>query len=89
MSNAEILKTCHADYLAWSKEIWDIATTAYLVNEAWVPTDVVHSPILPDQVTWSFDNSRHLIRSATFVHRNPISRDFFAKLASHSARPDS
>jgi hypothetical protein len=46
-----------------------------------VPTDLVHSPILTDQVTWSFDQSRHFIRSANFIHRDPIFRDLFTKLA--------
>lgn len=31
-------------------------------------------------LTWSFDHSRHAIRYAYFAHRDPIFRDFFAKL---------
>jgi len=30
--------------------------------------------------TFSFDDSRHLIRTLKFVHRDPIYRDFFTKL---------
>jgi purine nucleosidase len=82
----EILKAYATDHFAWSKVIWDIAATAYLVNDTWVPTAIVHSPILTDQITWSFDNSRHLVRSATFVHRDPIFRDLFTRLESWSAR---
>jgi hypothetical protein len=33
-----------------------------------------------DQVTWSIDSARHMIRSATYVHRDPIFRDMFSKL---------
>jgi purine nucleosidase len=66
---------------AWSKVIWDVATTAYLIDESWVPTQVLPSPILTDQVTWSADGSRHLIKCARFVHRDPIFRDLFKKLA--------
>ncbi|MGQ9683959.1 MAG: nucleoside hydrolase [Anaerolineae bacterium] len=66
--------------MAWSKEIWDVATIAYLLNQTWVPTDIVHSPIVTDQLTWSFDNSRHLIRSARYIDRDPIFRDLFTKL---------
>jgi purine nucleosidase len=77
---AEILKAYHTDHYAWSKVIWDIAPIAYLVNPEWVPTDLVHSPIVTDQLTWSFDRSRHLIRSARFVHRDAIFRDLFTKL---------
>ncbi len=38
----------------------------------------MHSPILTDQVTWGVDHSRHLIRSANYIHRDPIFRDLFA-----------
>jgi hypothetical protein len=64
------------------------AAVAYLVEASWVPTDVVHSPILTDQKTWSFDDSRHLIRSANMVHRDPIFKDLFGKLASYPFKGD-
>ncbi len=32
------------------------------------------------QLTWSFDHSRHPIRCAYYVHRDPIFRDMFTKL---------
>lgn len=32
------------------------------------------------QLTWSFDHSRHLIRCAYYVERDPIFRDLFTKL---------
>lgn len=76
----EIVKGYHADHKGWSKVIWDVATIAYLLSADWVPTDLVHSPILTEQVTWSVDRSRHLIRCANFIHRDPIFRDLFAKL---------
>lgn len=65
---------------AWSKEIWDASAIAYLINPDWVPTDLVHSPVLTPNLTWDFDNSRHLIRIANFVHRDPIFMDMFAKI---------
>jgi purine nucleosidase len=68
------------DHYARSKVIWDIATIAYLLDPSWVPTELVHSPILTDQVTWSVDRSRHLIRSATGVDRDAIFGDLFRKL---------
>ncbi len=76
----EIVKGYHDDHKAWSKVIWDVATIAYLLDPSWVPTDLVHSPILTDQVTWSVDTSRHLIRTANYIHRDPIFRDLFDKL---------
>lgn len=78
---ADMFKSYHSDHYAWSKEIWDIAAIAYLIDDAWVPTNLVHSPILTDQLTWSFDQSRHLIRSAYYLNRDAIFRDLFLKLA--------
>jgi purine nucleosidase len=76
----EIFKAYLDRHDVLSKEIWDISTLAYLINDEWVPTELVHSPILTDQMTWSIDHSRHLMRQATFVYRDPIFRDLFAKL---------
>jgi purine nucleosidase len=81
---AEIFRAYHADHYARSKVIWDIATIAYLINADWVPTDLVHSPIVTDQATWSFDPSRHLIRCARSVDRDAIFKDLFTKLEHHA-----
>lgn len=82
----ETFKGYRADHFAWAKEIWDISAIAYLLNDDWVPTDLVPSPILTDQLTWSVDRSRHRIRMARFVKRNPVFRDLFSKL-DETARP--
>jgi inosine-uridine nucleoside N-ribohydrolase len=66
---------------AWSKVIWDVSAVAWLINPSWVPTQLVHSPILTDQVTFSVDHSRHFIRMANDIHRDAIFRDLFSKLA--------
>ena len=63
-----------------SKVIWDIAATSWLIDPQWVKTTLVHSPILTDQFTWSFDSSRHLIRSAASIDRDAIFSDVFSKL---------
>jgi len=76
----EIVRNYEEDHFGWSKVIWDIAAIAYLIDPSWVPAQLVHSPILTDQVTWSFDRSRHFIRAASFVYRDPIFRDLFTKL---------
>jgi hypothetical protein len=76
----EIFKRFIDTHAVMGKELWDISTLAYLINADWVPTELVHSPILTDQMTWSVDRSRHLIRQATSVRRDPIFRDLFAKL---------
>jgi inosine-uridine nucleoside N-ribohydrolase len=65
----------------WSKVIWDIAPTAWLINPAWAPTHLVHSPVLSTEGTWSVNPNRHLIRIASAVHRDPIFTDVFDKIA--------
>ena len=69
------------DHLGWSRVLWDVATIGYLLDPSWVPTELVPSPLLTDQLTWSVDRRRHLIRCASFVNRDPIFRDLFRKLA--------
>lgn len=64
----------------WSKVIWDVTAVAWLVNPSWMPTNIVHSPVLTDQVTYSTDMSRHFIRMATSVNRDAIFRDLFVKI---------
>jgi purine nucleosidase len=68
------------DHFAMSKALWDVGAVAWLVNPEWVPTAVVHSPILTEQGTWSHDPRRHLIREAFEVDRNAIFADLFRKL---------
>ena len=82
---ARIFKEFNQDHFAWSKVIWDISGVAWLLDGSWVPTDVVHSPILTDQVTWSVDRSRHFVRFANYVHRDPIFGDLFQKLAARAS----
>lgn len=65
----------------WSKVIWDVTAVAWLVNAGWIPTNLEHSPLLTDQVTYSKDHSRHFIRMATSLNRDAIFRDLFGKLA--------
>lgn len=77
----EIVKGYHADHRGWSKVLWDISTIAYLLDARWTPSQLIHSPILTDQVTWSVDHNRHLIRYVYHIERDPIYRDLFAKLA--------
>jgi inosine-uridine nucleoside N-ribohydrolase len=66
----------------WSKVIWDVTAVAWLVNSSWLPTNIEHSPVLTDQVTYSIDHTRHFIRMATSLNRDAIFRDLFMKLTS-------
>lgn len=63
----------------WSKEIWDIAATAWVLNPDWVPTRELPSPVLLDNHTWKHDASRHKIRIAGQIRRNKILADFYIK----------
>ena len=65
---------------AASSVIWDISTIAWLINAEWVPSELTHSPLLTDQVTWSVDRGRHLVRVASFIRRDPVFRDMFNKI---------
>jgi inosine-uridine nucleoside N-ribohydrolase len=66
---------------AWSKVIWDIGATAWLVNPDWVQTIRVPSPVLRDDVTWELPTpaGRREIDMAFLVHRDEIFADFFEK----------
>jgi len=76
----KIFKEYRKDHFAWSKVLWDMTAVAWLINDKWLPSDLVHSPIVTDNCTFSFDQSRHLIRTVNFVQRDPIFGDFFTKL---------
>lgn len=76
----QIFKEYRPDSFGASSVIWDISTIAWLVNPDWMPSDLRHSPVLTDQVTWSVDHSRHLARVANFARRDPIFRDLFGKI---------
>lgn len=69
------------DANAWSKIIWDISAIAYLINPWWTPSIVTSTPLLTDQLTWSFDPSRHPFRTVRFIKRDLVFGDMFKKLA--------
>ena len=66
---------------AWSKVIWDIAATSWLILPEAFRTETVHSPVLTDNCTWSFDRSRHPIAQVASLDRDRIFTDVFSKLA--------
>lgn len=74
------------NHVGWAKEIWDMAAVAWLLDESWTPSVVTHTPIMTDNVTYSSDLGRHLMRYVTFVDRNPILQDFIVKLQAFAAR---
>jgi len=68
------------DHTGWAKEIWDMAAVAWLLDDSWAPSVLVPTPILTDNLTYSIDRSRHVMRYVTYVNRNPILQDFIRKL---------
>ena len=82
----DIVKGYTSDPVAWGKEIWDVSTIGYLMNPDWVPSKLVHSPLLTDDSRWAHDETRHLMRECYMCYRNPIFKDMFAKLASLDAK---
>ena len=69
----------------YSWVIWDIINIAWLLNPAWVPSELVRTPWLGADRRWVADPARHLMREAYGVQRDAIFADFLAKLA--QARP--
>ncbi len=80
----QIFKAYHKDHFAWSKVIWYISAIAYVINPTWFTTEIRSTPILTDQQTYSFDNSRHLYRVATHLNRDRIFGDMFRKIQQHA-----
>ncbi len=76
-----IFQEHRADQRGWAKVLWDMSAVAWLIDSSWVLTNLVASPLVSDDLKWSADAQRHLIRSAYFVDRNGVFLDFFNKLA--------
>lgn len=76
-----IVRRFSSDHYAWTKVIWDIAPIAWLNNQDWAPSRLISSPVLDNQRTWRTDSSRHRIREVVLMHRDPVFRDLFLKLA--------
>lgn len=73
-------KAYETDHVGWSKEIWDMAAVGWVLNADWAPSVLVPTPILTDNMTYSVDRSRHVMRYVTMVKRNAILQDFIGKL---------
>jgi len=46
----------------------------------WVPSNLIHSPILNEALTYSHDSSRHFIRQAMDIDRDAIFEDLYGLL---------
>lgn len=73
-------KEYNDDHLGWSKEIWDLAPVAYLLDESWVPSSIVKARTLKDDFSWAERELEHDMRLASFINRDAVFRDLFIKL---------
>jgi len=80
----EIFRNVARGRKTYSRVLWDLSATGYLVNPDWISTEIVHSPILTDQQTWSFNKRRHFITNAIWVNRDAIFNDLFEKVAAYN-----
>jgi inosine-uridine nucleoside N-ribohydrolase len=85
----EHLYAAAADFYArhkiHSNVLWDLSAVAWLLEPKWVTTDLRHAPRLMDQVTWSADGQRHLMRVARHIGRDGIFDDLCARLEAHAS----
>jgi len=75
----DIVRQYGANNAGWSKIIWDIAASAWVINQDWVRTEPTGSPVLKDDLTWATAPGRHPIEVASKVNRDAILGDFFAR----------
>jgi purine nucleosidase len=60
--------------------IWDLICFAWLLEPEWVPSELVESPVLGEDLLWQHPAGRHLMLEGVGVERDAIYRDFFRKL---------
>ncbi|MFZ2651689.1 MAG: nucleoside hydrolase [Burkholderiaceae bacterium] len=72
---------------AHSWVIWDLIAIAWLMNPAWVASDLTPTPVLGADRRWRIDAARHPQREAYAVHRDPIFADLFRKLEAATSAP--
>jgi inosine-uridine nucleoside N-ribohydrolase len=75
----EIVRSYAGNPSGWSKVIWDIAASAYLINSGWFSADELPCPALRDDMVWDKTREGRMVREARSVDRNAIFADFFAK----------
>ena len=84
-----IVRTYSDNRPGWSKVIWDLAASAWMVQPAWVPTRRRPSPRWTDDLLW--DTTPHpggrTIEIAWAVNRDAVFGDFFAKVRNFGTKP--
>ncbi|PTX99179.1 nucleoside hydrolase [Spartobacteria bacterium LR76] len=75
----DIVREYEGNPPAWSKIIWDIIASAWIINPEWVTIERRPAPILKKNLTWENSPQRRLVRIAREVNRDAIFGDFFAR----------
>lgn len=63
----------------WTKEIWDLAATAYVIDPTPFQEAKIPAPVISDDLRWVQDPSGNEITVVTRLKRDAIFRDFFQK----------
>jgi inosine-uridine nucleoside N-ribohydrolase len=64
----------------WTREIWDVAAVAWLLNGNFMFDRLEYSPFLTTDGRYSFDKTRHFIRYVYYINRDNIFYDLFTKI---------
>ena len=67
-------------FFAHSWVIWDLINIAWLIEPGWVPSELVRTPVLDEELRWRAAPGRHLMREAYAVDRDAVFGDFFRSL---------
>ncbi|MFA6816210.1 MAG: nucleoside hydrolase [Lentisphaeria bacterium] len=78
-----IFKDYAIEYNLLSKVIWDISAIAFFTTPEYMSAEIISSPILNNDKTWTMTTDRHPIRVITDIKRDFIFRDFFARIQNH------
>ena len=66
--------------------MWDLINVAWVLEPRWVPTELVPTPVLDDDLSWvPRRDSPQPMREAFAVDRDEIFIDFYRKLEAHAA----
>ncbi len=83
----DIVRSYEGNPPGWSKIIWDIAASAYVIEPKWIKTDRVAAPRLKKNLAWDLHSGGRVIDVAREVDRNGIFADFFAKARVPAPKP--
>ncbi|MBO2942425.1 nucleoside hydrolase [Paenibacillus sp. F411] len=70
----------NSDHYAYSRVIWDISVIAWLNDPDQVPSYLMPAPHISDELRWSIDPHRHLIRYVRDMDRDKVFRDLFQRI---------